>query len=162
MIGISGCLGGIACRYDGKSQSHPDLIKLIKSGQAITFCPEVEGGLSIPRDPAEIIGGDGFAVWRNEAKVMTINGEDVTASYKGGTKKAYQRLRELGINVLILKEKSPSCGSQLIYDGSFSGKTLASVGVATAYFLNQGLKVYADTQWEEVRKELYQRGIIFK
>ena len=141
MIGISACLAGIACRYDGRSQEHEKLANLVRQGQAVVFCPEVEGGLKTPRNPAEIIDGDGFDVWHKTARVIESNGQDVTESYQKGAKIACQRLKELGITTLILKEKSPSCGSLTIYDGSFSGKRINGVGVATAYFIQQGIKV---------------------
>jgi len=78
MIGISACLGGALCRYDGKHQAVPQLIELVRAGQAMMVCPEVLGGLPIPREPAEIVGGDGVDVWAQRAKVVTISGEDVT------------------------------------------------------------------------------------
>ena len=61
MIGISACLGGLACRYDGQKKEVPELMELVETGEAVMVCPEVIGGLSIPRDPAEIIGGNGFS-----------------------------------------------------------------------------------------------------
>lgn len=84
MIGISSCLGGICCRYDGKSQEQEALKQLVTNGKAIMICPEVLGELPIPRPPAEIIGGDGFDVWANTAYVYTDNGEDVTEAFKAG------------------------------------------------------------------------------
>lgn len=154
MIGVSACLGGCPVRYDGRDQKVVAIAELVKKKEAITICPEVLGGLPIPRDPAEIVGGDGFAVWQGKAKVLTNLGEDVTEVFKNGARKAYQQLKERGIETLVLKEKSPSCGSHLIYDGTFSGTKIEGVGVATAYFLNQGLRVYSETQWlEEEGKE---------
>lgn len=149
MIGISGCLGGVFCRYDGGTQEVPQLQAMVQKGEAVMICPEVMGGLPTPREPAEIIGGDGFAVWRGEAKVMNRLGEDVTDAFKRGSIKAYQQLQELGISHLVLKERSPSCGSQQIYDGSFSGAKKTGVGVATAYFLQQGLVVLNENNWQE-------------
>ena len=148
MIGISSCLGGICCRYDGKSQEQEALKQLVTNGKAIMVCPEVLGELPIPRPPAEIIGGDGFDVWANTAYVYTDNGEDVTETFKAGAQRAYQKLKALQITTLILKEKSPSCGSQLIYDGQFSGIKKAGVGVATAYFIQQGMTVYSEETWQ--------------
>ncbi|OTN77237.1 hypothetical protein A5886_002334 [Enterococcus sp. 8G7_MSG3316] len=153
MIGISACLGGALCRYDGKSQSVSQLMTLVQEGRAIMVCPEVLGGLPIPRDPAEIIGGDGVTVWQGAARVMTVSGQDVTQQFKEGAIVAYQKLQALGINQLILKEKSPSCGSQMIYDGQFSGIKKAGVGVASAYFRQQGMQVMSDVEWLESLEE---------
>ncbi|MHC5269073.1 2-thiouracil desulfurase family protein [Enterococcus sp. LJL98] len=147
MIGVSACLGGCPVRYDGRDQTVEAIQVLLQKNQAIAVCPEVLGGLPIPRDPAEIVGGDGFAVWQGRAKVVTNQQEDVTEAFKQGAIRAYQELKRQQIETLILKEKSPSCGSQWIYDGTFSGTKKQGVGVATAYFLNQGIKVYSETQW---------------
>lgn len=149
MIGISACLGGCPCRYDGGQKEVAVLKELVAQNQAVMVCPEVLGGLPIPRDPAEIQGGDGFAVWCGKAKVITDQGKDVTELYKKGAKLACQKLKSLGIDQLVLKEKSPSCGSQWIYDGSFSGIQKAGVGVAAAYFKLHGFTVISETQWQE-------------
>ncbi|MDT2827776.1 MAG: DUF523 domain-containing protein [Enterococcus viikkiensis] len=151
MLGISACLGGIACRYDGQSNTIPELLQLVDDGLAIMICPEVLGGLPVPRRPAEIQKGDGFDVWRNQSRVVDTDGEDVTELFKQGAVKAYNEIEKLQISGLILKERSPSCGSGLIYDGSFSGNRIAGVGVATAYFIQQGLKVYSEENWREMR-----------
>ncbi|GGI65894.1 MULTISPECIES: DUF523 domain-containing protein [Enterococcus] len=147
MIGVSACLGGCPVRYDGRDQRVAEIEQLVKQQEAIMICPEVLGGLPIPRDPAEIVGGDGFSVWHGDGKVLTNQGVDVTDAFKKGAMTALKKLQEKGIDTLILKEKSPSCGSQWIYDGTFSGTKVKGVGVATAYFLDHGIKVYSETQW---------------
>lgn len=118
------------------------------------ICPEVAGGLPIPREPAEIVGGDGFDVWDHQAKVMTISGKDVTEAYKNGAINAYQVLKEKQISTLILKANSPSCGSSTIYDGSFTGSLKEGIGVATAYFLQQKISVCSEEEWMDQRGEL--------
>lgn len=147
MIGVSACLGGCPVRYDGRDQRVAEIEQLVKQHEAIMICPEVIGGLPIPRDPAEIVGGDGFDVWHGQAKVLTNQGEDVTEMFKRGAITAFKKLQTQGIDTLILKEKSPSCGSQWIYDGTFSGTKIKGVGVATAYFLDNGIQVYSEIQW---------------
>lgn len=148
MIGISSCLGGICCRYDGQAKEVAALRKLVDDGQAILICPEVLGGMPIPRDPAEIQGGDGFDVWKNQAVVVTDKGEDVTEQFKLGAIIAYQKLIEANISAIILKENSPSCGYDQVYDGNFSGNRKNGVGVATAYFLSKGLQVVSENNWK--------------
>lgn len=152
MIGISACLGGVYCRYDGGTQTIPELQRLVEESRAIMVCPEVMGGLPVPRHPSEIQGGDGFAVWQGKARVINDHGEDVTTAYQEGTLKAYKALQAAGIDTLILKERSPSCGSQMIYDGSFSGAKKAGVGVATAYFIDHGMTVYHENNWQTALK----------
>ena len=151
MLGISACLGGIACRYDGGSNEITALKELVETGQAVMICPEVLGGLPTPRHPAEIQGGDGFDVWLDQAKVMDNAGNDVTEAFKQGAIKAFEEMQKQGITGLVLKERSPSCCSSLIYDGSFSGTRIKGVGVATAYFIQQGLPVYSEENWQEMR-----------
>ena len=153
MIGISACLGGALCRYDGQEKAIPELKKLVEEKKAIMICPEVMGGLSIPRAPAEIVGGDGFDVWNNQAKVITTQGEDVTQAYQEGAVLAYRQLKEQAITIVILKAKSPSCGSTFIYDGSFSGTLKEGVVVATAYFIQQKMTVLSDEEWLKLRGE---------
>ena len=153
MIGISACLGGICCRYDGGTQKISELAALVSEQKALLICPEVLGGLSTPRQPAEIIGGDGFAVWQGTAKVVDTAGKDVTEAFKAGAVNALAQLQKLGINRLILKERSPSCGSQTIYDGSFSGTKITGVGVATALFQQNGLQVYSEENWQQALTE---------
>lgn len=154
MIGVSACLGGCPVRYDGRDQRVVEIEALVKQKEAIMICPEVLGGLPIPRDPAEIVGGDGFSVWHGQGKVVTNKGKDVTENFKQGAITAFKKLQAQGIDTLILKEKSPSCGSQWIYDGTFSGTKIKGVGVATAYFLDQGMKVYSETQWLQREEEV--------
>ncbi|MDA3973147.1 DUF523 domain-containing protein [Enterococcus thailandicus] len=147
MIGISACLGGVLCRYDGQSKAVSQLVALVEKHEAIMVCPEILGGLPIPRDPAEIVGGDGFDVWNEKARVRTSKGVDVTEEYQAGAILAWQKLKEQQIDQLILKAKSPSCGSSQIYDGTFSGTLTEGVGVATAYFLQQKMIVLSDEDW---------------
>lgn len=149
MLGISACLAGICCRYDGNHNQIDILKQLVEEKKAVIVCPEVLGGLPTPRVPAEIIGGNGFDVWTGQAKVVDKTGNNVTDAFKAGAIKAYQEIQKAGVTHLILKERSPSCGSQLIYDGSFSGNRIAGVGVATAYFINQGIQVFSEENWQE-------------
>lgn len=153
MIGISACLGGVMCRYDGQHQAVAQLVELVQTDQAVMVCPEVLGGLPIPREPAEIVGGDGRDVWSQKAKVITVTGEDVSEQFMNGAKLAYQKLHDLGITQLILKEKSPSCGSRIVYDGNFSGVKKEGVGVASAYFQQQGMTVLSDVDWLAEQEE---------
>ncbi|WP_088809417.1 MULTISPECIES: DUF523 domain-containing protein [Listeria] len=144
---VSACLAGIPCRYDGAHKENETLKKLVESGAAISLCPEMLGGLPTPRNPAEIVGGDGKDVWSGTAKVVDNLGADVTEIYKEGARKTLEQLRELGIEQVILKEKSPSCGACQIYDGTFSGGLKKGVGVTAAYLQLHGLSVVSDEQF---------------
>ncbi len=143
---VSACLAGINCRYDGQNKENQSLRDLVIQGKAIALCPEVIGGLATPRLPAEIVGGDGEAVWNGTAKVIDQAGNDVTTAYQAGAEKALTVLQHLKIDTVILKEKSPSCGVCRIYDGSFSGKTKVGKGVAAALFMRNGIQVLSDEE----------------
>lgn len=141
MIGISACLTGIACRYDGRSNLVQPLDQLIQQGKAIAFCPEVLGGLTTPREPAEIIGGTAEDVWSGTAQVMTVSGEDVTESFKAGALVALEQAQQAQITVAVLKANSPSCGSQMVYDGTFSGNKIIGSGLTAALFRQNNIQV---------------------
>ncbi|MGX7417722.1 DUF523 domain-containing protein [Carnobacterium gallinarum] len=141
MIGISSCLTGICCRYDGDSTLVPSLKKLVNDGKAIHFCPEVLGGLGTPREPAEISGGTAKDVWLGKARIVTLSGIDVTEAFKNGALLALKQAQQHNIQLVILKANSPSCGSTLVYDGSFSGKKIDGAGLTTALFRQAGIQV---------------------
>ncbi|WP_414043803.1 DUF523 domain-containing protein [Macrococcus animalis] len=147
MILISSCLVGENVRYDGGTQGKSPLIQLIKEGNAIHACPELLGGLTVPRAPAEIIGGDGFDVLDGNAKVMTNTGKDVTASFIKGAEQTLKILKEKSIDTVILKANSPSCGNAQIYDGTFSGKKKQGLGVTSALLNRHGIKVMSEADY---------------
>ncbi|TEU17402.1 MAG: DUF523 domain-containing protein [Anaerolineales bacterium] len=148
---VSACLLGIYTRYDGGCCPVPQLIQLAARGLAVPVCPEVAGGLPIPRPPAEIVGGDGLAVLDGRARVLTIEGEDVTEAFLAGARQALETAQRLGIRQAVLKEDSPSCGSRRIYDGTFSGRTVSGQGVAAALLQRNGITVLSEEERRENR-----------
>jgi uncharacterized protein YbbK (DUF523 family) len=138
---VSACLLGICTRYDGGCCPVPQLIELAARGVAVPICPEVAGGLPIPRPPMEIVGGDGHAVLDGRARVLTIEGEDVTEAFLAGARQALETAQRLGIRQAVLKEDSPSCGCHRIYDGTFSGRMISGQGVAAALLQRNGITV---------------------
>lgn len=149
MIGISSCLVGVCCRYDGAHSLHSDLQQMILDKKAIHFCPEVLGGLTTPREPAEIVGGTAADVWLGTALIQTISGIDVTEEFKIGALLALKQAQEQQIRLVILKENSPSCGSCFVYDGTFSGNKITGTGLTTALFLQHGIQVSNEKQYHE-------------
>ncbi|MEW8977382.1 MAG: DUF523 domain-containing protein [Symbiobacterium sp.] len=148
MILVSACLVGCHCRYDGGTKERPDLVKLIRQGRAVPVCPEQMGGLPTPRVPAEIVGGDGEAVLDGRARVVNSAGDDVTAQFLAGAREALRMAEAAGASVAILKERSPSCGSAAIYDGTFSGATVPGAGVTAALLRRHGVRVYSEETWD--------------
>jgi uncharacterized protein YbbK (DUF523 family) len=141
---VSACLIGIHCRFDGKDSLDNDVQRLVKEGKAVPVCPEQMGGLSTPRLPAEIVGGDGDDVLDGKAKVINIEGEDVTEAFIRGAEEALRAAKSVGATEAILKEKSPSCGSCVIYDGTFKGQKQAGSGVTAALLKRNGIHVVSD------------------
>ena len=132
----SACLLGIKCRYDGKAKSNKKLIKLSKDYYLIPVCPEQLGGLTTPREPAEQKG----------KKVFTKSGKDVTKYFSQGANQVLKIAKLLEAKKAILKQRSPSCGSGQIYDGTFSGNVIKGNGVTTALLKKQGIKVISEEE----------------
>ena len=139
---VSACLLGQSVRYDGQGKGLPDpcLARWQAQGRLVSVCPELAGGLPVPRAPAE----------RQGARVVTVQGEDVTAAFACGAQAALQLCQAHGIRLALLKEGSPSCGSQQIYDGTFAGQRVAGEGVTAALLRAHGIQVYAETQLAEL------------
>ena len=145
---VSACLLGEAVRYDGRAKPLPGdaLQDLCAAGRVVAFCPEVAGGLPVPRAPAEIAGSGGDAVIDGTAVVITASGEDVSEHFLAGAQRALALCREHRIAVAVLTERSPSCGSGETYDGSFSRSTRNASGVATALLRRHGIRVFNQYQ----------------
>lgn len=147
---VSACLLGQAVRHDGrdKRSDHPVLQAWQAQGRVLPLCPEVAGGLPVPRLPAEIeAGAGGAAVWAGVARVRNVQGEDVTAAFTRGAEAALALVRQHGVRVAVLKAGSPSCGSAWSYDGSFSAARVALPGVTSAALQAAGVRVFSEAEW---------------
>lgn len=152
MIIVSKCLLGEKARFDGtiNIEVHPKLTYLLDRGEILSFCPEMEGGLDVPRPACEILGdGGGKAVLNHSAKVIDTTAKDLSKPFIEGARQGATLCKDNHIKIAILKERSPSCGSRIIYDGSFSSKQIQGEGVFTTVLTQQGIKVFNDTQIEE-------------
>lgn len=139
---VSECLfGGRPVRYDGKTkeETNPIFVKWKEEGRLITVCPEVMGGLLVPRPDSQRVGD----------KIMNRIGEDVTAEYMKGAKMAVEIAKENDVAFAIMKEQSPSCGSNRIYDGSFEGNKIPGQGITTEMLRAAGIKVFSEEQIDE-------------
>ena len=137
---ISACLVGENCKYSGGNNLNPKIDALLEKYDLIPFCPEEIGGLPTPRNPSEQRGNF----------VYMDNGKDVTEQFEDGAKKALMLCLYLKINIAILKERSPSCGTHQIYDGSFSNKIIQGMGVTAKLLKENGIKVYSEDQIDEL------------
>ena len=139
---ISACLAGENCKYSGGNNfiGETALASLKGKYELVSACPEVMGGLSVPRIPCERIG----------ARVMNERGEDVTAQFKAGAELAADICERQGIKKALLKEKSPSCGSGRIYDGTFSHTVIAGDGVTAERLRALGIALFGESEIEKL------------
>ena len=131
---VSACLCGFNCRYDGNTKPVPKIKQLYDDGKAILVCPEVMGGLEIPRAASEIMGD----------KVIDKNGRDNTEAFNTGAQKTLELCKKHGVKKAILKQNSPSCGSRHIYDGTFSGTLIEGMGIAAKLLIENGIEVIGE------------------
>lgn len=155
---ISSCLIGENVRFDGRNKfiNHPIIAQWQQQGRLITVCPEVAGGLGIPRDPCEINGGNGLDVLKHHARVLSNHGIDHTDNFITGANHALELAQRYSIKIAIFKKNSPSCGNHQIYDGSFSGITIQGSGVAAALLQENGIRVFNETELEPAVQYLSQ------
>lgn len=137
MIGISACLVGEACRYDGNHNTIDRASRLAKYGTVIKLCPEVLGGLPTPRPPAEIRYVEGAR------KVFGRDGKDVTHAFEEGAKETLKICQDKGIKYVVLKDRSPSCGKNHIYNGTFSGVLTEGNGITVDLLEENGIQVFS-------------------
>jgi len=143
VIMVSACLIGLPTRYDGKSKPDRKVLNFLKSEDAVVipFCPEQLGGLPTPRVPSEIQGKKG---WREGVKVLNEKGEDVTENFRRGAEISLKIAQFSKPDLIIMKERSPSCGVNCVYDGTFSKAVVSGMG-ATAYYLKKdGYKIISE------------------
>ena len=141
---ISACLLGEPCRYDGKSKPCQDIQKLKGDYLFLPVCPECMGGLPTPRPPAEL-------QW--DGRVVNREGIDVTAQYRKGAERVLEIAQREGCEIALLKEKSPSCGKGMIYDGSFTGTLISGNGVCVDLLTQNGIKVFGESEIERLLEE---------
>ncbi len=134
---VSACLLGFACKYSGGSNALPEetLAALRERYRLIPVCPECAGGLPVPRTSAE----------RQGRWVTDRDGRDVTAQFEKGALVALRLARLFGCGEALLKERSPSCGSGEIYDGSFRGRLVPGYGTAAELLREAGIAVYGES-----------------
>ncbi|MGV2866122.1 DUF523 domain-containing protein [Achromobacter sp. ESBL13] len=156
---ISSCLLGNPVRYDGRGVPHGDavLARWRDEGRVVPVCPEVAGGMPVPRPPAEIEPGKRAAdVLASGARVIAVTGQDVTVPFVQGGHAALALAGQHGIRLAVLKEGSPSCGSGYVYDGHFAGKRQPGVGVTAELLRRAGVRVFSEKQWDEAQAWLAQ------
>lgn len=137
---VSACLLGVCCRYDGASKPNQAVLNLMERHTLVPVCPEQLGGLATPRPPAE----------RQGSAVRTQAGTDVSEQYRRGAEETLRLCRIYGCEVAVLKERSPSCGSGTVYNGTFSGVLTDGDGVTAELLKVNGIQVYGESELEKL------------
>jgi len=128
---VSACLLGCNCKYNGGNNLNDKVVRFVKDKDVVPVCPEQLGGLPTPRTPSEIVNG----------RVTTKDGKDVDAAFRHGALLAAQEAVSAGVELAILKSRSPSCGAKQIYDGTFTGTLVDGKGVFAQALAERGIPI---------------------
>ena len=135
---ISACLSGKNCKYNGNNNYRKKIVEHHIKDYLVEVCPEELGGLSTPRDPSEIVGD----------KVITNKGFDVTKQFHEGARETLMIAQEENVEMAILKEYSPSCGCNYVYDGTFSNKKIKGIGITAKLLIENGIVTKSDEEYK--------------
>ena len=152
---ISSCLLGQPVRYDGQSKAVKNVIinNWLAEGRLVSICPEISGGLPVPRPAAE---QQGLAdeILTGAGAVKTEDDKDVSPYFLHGAQHALDLCRQEKIQLAILKENSPSCGSTQVYDGSFSHKLIPGAGITTTLLRQNGITVFNEFEIDKAAEHI--------
>lgn len=148
MILVSSCLCGEKCKYSGGDNYNQAIMKFCDEQPYLKVCPEVLGGLPIPREPAEIVGGTAQDVLLGKAKILTKSGKDVTEAFVQGAQAVLKIAQENQVKKVIFKANSPSCGKGQVYDGRFVGQLIQGNGITAQILLNAGIEVQTEKSFK--------------
>ena len=126
-IVVSACLLGHDCKYNGGNNRSQKVLDYIEGHEVIPVCPEVTGGMPVPRVPVELKNG----------RAINRDGEDVTEFFQKGVKLTMKKMQD--IDLAILQPRSPSCGCKQIYDGSFTKTLIAGKGMFAQALAEAGI-----------------------
>lgn len=143
---VSACLVGVNCKYNGENNDNYKVREYLKDKKYIIVCPEQLGGLTTLRKPSEINRLGGKEAFNENSKVINCEGEDVTGNFIKGAEESLKIAKMFNCKKALLKEGSPSCGCNLIYDGSFTGKKISGMGVTAALFKENNIAVFSEKE----------------
>ena len=128
---VSGCLLGENCKYNGGNNYNPRVVEFLKGKEVISICPEIMAGMGCPRNPIEIVDG-----------VLTdCHGKNVDSIMRKSVMEIMERIRDEEIQCAVLQSRSPTCGVNQVYDGTFSGKLIPGSGVFAKSLMDAGYLV---------------------
>lgn len=116
---VSACLLGENCKYNGGNNYNPTVAEFVKGKEVLPICPEMLAGMGGPRTPIEIVDG----------VLMDRDGNNVDAAMRQAVVQAMEMIRKEDIQCAVLQSRSPTCGVNQVYDGSFSGKLVNGSGI---------------------------------
>jgi uncharacterized protein YbbK (DUF523 family) len=151
---VSACLLGEKVRYDGDHSRAPDLEQWQQKGRIVSLCPEVAGGLPVPRPAAEIESGDSDLILRGRGLIRSIDGQDVTDAFVDGAERALALCFKHHIRIAVLKEGSPSCGANFINNGDFSGTKIDGMGITAKLLSRHGVSVFSENHLDLAAEKL--------
>lgn len=128
---VSACLLGENCKYNGKNNRNEALLQRLQGHEVIPVCPEVLGGLGVPRPCVELRDGVAY----------NCRGENVDAAFRAGVQKALDRVEGLSIDLVVLQSRSPTCGVKQIYDGTFRKRLIDGQGMLAAALAARGYRL---------------------
>ena len=142
---VSACLLGENTKYNGLNNLNKEIINLKSQFELIPICPEVLGGLYIPRLKSEI----------KDSKVFMENGCDVTSNFILGANCALNIIKDNNISYAILKDGSPSCGKSYIYDGNFNNNKIKGSGITAKLLIENNINIYSENEINKLLEDIY-------
>lgn len=145
---ISRCFLGDNVRYNSEVLTfvHPLITLWQQQNRFVSICPEVSGGLSVPREPVEL--------QQNSNKLITKSGINVSAQFNLGAQQALKLCQQHNIRFALLKESSPSCGNTFIYDGSFTHNKILGQGVTSQLLAQHNINIFSEDQLTKLEELL--------
>ncbi|NHK32875.1 MAG: DUF523 domain-containing protein [Asgard group archaeon] len=154
VILVSACLLGIDCTYNNQNHKDEHVIQLMKFRKLLPICPEQIGGLPTPREPQVIVKGSGKDVLKNKTQVINRKQIDVTNNFLKGANETSKIIQLFKVKYAIMKDRSPSCGVNFIYNKiEEDEKLIKGSGVTTAKLLENGLIIYSENDLKKILTE---------
>jgi len=140
---VSSCLLGENVKYNGENNLIEEINKLSTIFEIVSICPEVLGGMTIPRLPCEIVS-------MNPLQINNEYGIDMKDHFIDGALQSNLIASKYNIKIALLKSNSPSCGNIQIYDGTFKNKLINGSGTTANILIQNGVKVFNENQIDEL------------
>ena len=128
---VSACLLGENCKYNGGNNYSSAVAEFVRGKEILPICPELMAGMGCPRTPIEIVDG----------VLMDRDGKNVDTAMRKAVARVLEQIRQEEIQCAILQSRSPTCGVNQVYDGSFSGKLIPGGGIFAQALKEAGYRV---------------------